>query len=63
MMKVMMSLYKEATAKIKVGSGCSEEFSVKVGVHQGLVLPPFLFSTVIDVVTEKVRKGLFHEIL
>ena len=62
MMKVVMSLYKEATTKIKVGSSYSDEFPVKAGVQQGLVLLPFLFAAVIDVVTE-VRKGLFHKIL
>ena len=27
------------------------------------MLPPFLFATVINVVTEEVRTGLFHEFL
>ena len=56
-----MSLNKETT-KIKNGSGYSHEFAVKVGEHQGSVLSPFSFATVIDVVTEEARKGLFHEI-
>ena len=57
-----MNLYKEANTKIKIGSGYSDEFPVKVGVQQGSTLSPFLFTTVIDVVTE-VRKSFFHEIL
>ena len=63
MVKAVKSLYKEVTTKIKVRSGYADEFPVKVGVHQGTVLSPFLFATVIDVVTEKVRKGIFCEIL
>ena len=51
--------YKEATTKIKVGSAYSDEFPVKVGVHQGSVLLSFLFETVIDVVTEEVRKKAY----
>ena len=63
MMKVVMSLNKDATTKIKVRSSCLNEFLVKVDVHQGSVLSPFLFATVIYVVEEEVRKGLFPEIL
>ena len=54
-----MSLYKEATTRIKVGSAYSDEFPVKVGVHHGSVLLSFLFETVIDVVTEEVRKKAY----
>ena len=54
-----MSLYKEATTKIKVESGYSDEFSLKIGVHQGSILSLFLFATLIGVVTE-VRKCLFY---
>ena len=45
MVKVVMSLYEGA---VGVTSGLSEEFSVKVGVHQGSMLWPMLFAMVID---------------
>ena len=41
MVKAVMSLYKEAATKIIAGSGYSDEFFVRVGVHQRLVLSPF----------------------
>ena len=47
-----MSFHEEATTKIKVGSGYSNEFPVRVGFHPRSVLSPFLFATVIDVVME-----------
>ena len=37
LVKAMMSLYEGAERNFRVGSGLSEEFSVKVGVHQGSV--------------------------
>ena len=32
----------------------SKEFAVRVGIHQGSVLSPFIFAVVMDVVTEDV---------
>jgi len=45
------------------GSELSEEFEVKVGVHQGSVFSPLIFAIVADVVTESVRNGLMSEML
>ena len=41
----------------------SEEFEVKVGVHQGSVLSLLIFAIVVDVVTKNVRNGLMSEML
>ena len=58
LVKAVMSLYEGAETKVRVGSGLSEEFSVKGGVHQGSVLSPLLFAMVIDEVTENARKRM-----
>ena len=63
LVKAVMSLYERAETKVRVGSGLSQEFSVKVGVHQGSVLSPLLFAMVIDEVTENARKGWMKQIL
>ena len=63
LVKTVMSLYEGAKTKVRVGSGLSEEFSVKVGVHQGSVLSPLLFAMVIDEVMENERKGWMKKIL
>ena len=47
-----MSLYEGAKTRVRVDSVLSEEFEVKVEIHQGSVLSPFLFALVVDVVTE-----------
>ena len=46
-----MNLYEGAKTRVRVDSELSEEFEVIVGMHQGSVLSPFLFSVVVDVVT------------
>ena len=40
---------------VRVDSELSEEFEVKVWMHQGSVLSPFLSAVVVDVVTEFAR--------
>ena len=57
MVRSVMSLYEGAVTKVRVDSELSEEFEVKVEIHQGSVLSPFLFVVVVDVVTEFAREG------
>ena len=63
MVRAVMSLYDGAKTRVRVGLELSEEFEVKVGVHQGSVLPPLVFAIVVDVVTENVRNVLMSEML
>ena len=57
LVQAVMSMYKGAKTRVKVGGEHSEEFDVGVGVHQGSVLSPFLFSIVLDVFSEGGKKG------
>ena len=49
--------------QVMVDCELSEEFEVKVGMHQGSVLSPFLFALVVDVVTEFAKEGALSELL
>ena len=60
--QAVMSLCEGVKTKVRVGSAYSEEFEVKVGVHQGSVLSPLLFAIVVDAVTDEARSGI-NEIL
>ena len=55
LVRSVMSLYDVAKTRVRVDSELSEEFEVKVGMHQGSVLSPF-FAAVVDVVTELTRE-------
>ena len=62
-MRAVTSLYEGAKTRVRVGLELSEEFEVKVGVHQGSVLSPLVFAIMVDVVMESVRNGLVSEML
>ena len=55
--------YAGATTAVKLSNGVSEEFEVKVGVHQGSVLSPLLFIIVMEALSSKFRTGLPWELL
>ena len=59
----VMSLYEEAATRVRVDSDLSEELEVKVGMHQGSELSPFLFALVAAVVTEFTGEGAISELL
>ena len=57
----MMSLYEGARTRVGVDSELSMELEVKVEMHKGSVLSPFLFTVVVDVVTEFDREAALSE--
>ena len=59
----VISLYDGAKTRVRMGSAYSEEFEVKVGLHQGSVLSPLLFAIVVYVITENARRGVVNELL
>ena len=59
----VMNLYDGAKTRVRVGFAYSEEFEVKVGVHQGSVLLPLLVAIVVDVITENARRGVVNELV
>ena len=47
--------YQSKTA-VRTPVGVTESFEVKVGLHQGSVLSPFLFAMILDRLTEDIRQ-------
>ena len=66
MVRAVMSLYDSTKTRVRVGSAYSEEFEVKVNVHQGSLLSLKLFSIVVDIIAEiakKLQKFVVDELL
>ena len=63
MVRAVMSLYDGAKTRVRVGSAYSEDFKIKVGVHQGPMLSPLWFAIIVDAITENARKGVVNELL
>ena len=55
-----MSLHEGEKTRARVWLELSEEFDMKVGVHQGSTFSPLLFAIVVDLITEN---GLMCEML
>ena len=60
---VVKSMYENSLTRMKIEGRESEEFSVKVGVHQGSVLSPLLFVVVMEALSLEFREGLPMELL
>ena len=54
---LVQGMYANARSRICVGKWYSEEFVVKVCVHQGLVLSPLLFIILLEVLSREFRSG------
>ena len=63
LVQTVMSMYKRAKTWVQVGGGHSEEFDVGVGFRQESVLSLFLFSILLDTLSENRRKGALYRLL
>ena len=55
--RLVQGMYANARSRARVGEGYSEEFEVKVGVHQGSVLSPLLFIIVLEALSREFCSG------
>ena len=46
--RFVQAIHANAASSVRMNNTCSEKFVVKVGIHQGSVLSPLLFVTVME---------------
>ena len=56
-------MYEGSETVVRCAVGTTESFKVKVGLHQGSVLSPFLFAVIMDKIMDKVRRELLWTML
>ena len=57
-MLLVQGMYANVRSRVCVGEGFSNEFEVKIGVHQGSVLSPLLFIIVLEALSREFRAGV-----
>ena len=54
--RAIKDMYDGATTSVKTQGGVTEEFSIGIGLHQGSSLSPYLFTLVLEVLTEHIQE-------
>ena len=54
--RMTQEVYRNAYSRVRSSVGETEGFEVKVGLHQGSALSPFIFNIVMDVITQDLRE-------
>ncbi|VBB35221.1 unnamed protein product, partial [Acanthocheilonema viteae] len=60
---LVMLLYRNTFTCVRTNIGDTEQFEINVGLHQGSVLSPLLFTIIVDAISEDIRSGLPFEML
>ena len=56
--EIIKDMYQDSMRQVRRGNRLSEEFEVKVGVHQGSALSKLLFTIIVDCLTENIRQTI-----
>ena len=54
--RLVQDMYQESETVVRCAVGTTESFKVKIGLHQGSALSPFLFAVIMDRLTDEVRR-------
>ena len=51
-------MYNNDVTSVRTNDGNTDYFPIKIGLHQGLALSPYLFALVIDEVTRNIQGNI-----
>ena len=54
--QIVRDMYEGSQTVVRCAVGITESFKLKVGLHQGSALSPFLFAVTMDRLTDEVRR-------
>ena len=54
--RLVQDMYEGSETVVRCAVGTTESFKVKIGLHQGSALNPFLFAVIMDRLTDEVRR-------
>jgi hypothetical protein len=55
---IIKDIYDNVVTSVRTSDGDTNDFSINIGLHQGLTLSPYLFALVMDEVTRDVQGGI-----
>ena len=54
--RAIKDMYEGASTSVRMQDGTTEDFLITIGLHQGSTLSPYLFTLVLDVLTEHIQE-------
>jgi len=54
-MTLIKDMYNNVVASVRTSDGNTDYFPIKIGIHQGSALRPYLFALVMDEVTRNIQ--------
>ena len=55
--RLVQDIYEDSETVVRCAIGATESFKVKVGLHQGSAVNPFLFAVIMDRLTDEIREN------
>ena len=56
--KAIQDMYEGVTTNVRTPGRVTKDFPIRIGLHQGSALSPYLFNLVVDVLTESIKEEI-----